>query len=172
MELGFDWILDSNRVWDSGFFELYSGLQSQRFRIPQAKFSWMTGTLTWGELSLGEVLRLLPFEPYFPIIFPFRVSKRKRLISHCTSSLQAKTNFQIQAKCHVIHTLLNLAPLSSSYAVKPPERRMELDWEHSVTHPVQSALLPLHRKSAQVHRGWERSGSGRGSISTTQGKEG
>ena len=87
----------------------------------------MPGTLTWGELSLGEVLRLLPFEPYFPIIFPFRASKRKRVISHCTPSLQVKTNFQIQAKYHVIHTSLNLAPLSSSYTVKPPERRMELD---------------------------------------------
>ena len=28
------WILDSNRQWDSGFLELYSGLQMLGFRIP------------------------------------------------------------------------------------------------------------------------------------------
>ena len=33
------WILDSNRLWDPGFLELFSGLQSQGFWIPQAKFS-------------------------------------------------------------------------------------------------------------------------------------
>ena len=33
------WILDSNRLWDSGFFELYSGFQSSGFRIPHANFS-------------------------------------------------------------------------------------------------------------------------------------
>ena len=35
------WIPDSNREWDSGFLELYSGLQSPGFRIPQAKISWI-----------------------------------------------------------------------------------------------------------------------------------
>ena len=33
------WILDCNRQWDSGFVELYSGFQSQGFRIPHAKVS-------------------------------------------------------------------------------------------------------------------------------------
>ena len=33
------WILDSNRSWDSGFFELYSGFQSLGFQIPRAKIS-------------------------------------------------------------------------------------------------------------------------------------
>jgi len=33
------WILDSNRLWDPGFLELFSGLQSPEFRIPQGKFS-------------------------------------------------------------------------------------------------------------------------------------
>ena len=30
------WILDSNRQWDSGFLELYSGFQRPGFRIPQS----------------------------------------------------------------------------------------------------------------------------------------
>ena len=33
------WIPDSNRQWDSGFLELYSGYQSPGFRIPLAKIS-------------------------------------------------------------------------------------------------------------------------------------
>ena len=33
------WILDSDRYWDSGFLELYSGYQSPGFQIPQAKIS-------------------------------------------------------------------------------------------------------------------------------------
>ena len=31
------WILDSNRLWDSGFLKLYSGFQSPGFRILQLK---------------------------------------------------------------------------------------------------------------------------------------
>ena len=32
------WILDSNRKWDSGFLELYSGFQRPGFSIPQEEF--------------------------------------------------------------------------------------------------------------------------------------
>ena len=74
----------------------------------------MPGTLTWGELSLGEVLRLLPFESYFPIIFPFRASKRNRVVSHCTSSLQAKTNFKykLNAMSFILYSIPLLTQLS------------------------------------------------------------
>ena len=34
-------ILDSNRYWDSGFLELYSGFQSPGFRVPRAKIVWI-----------------------------------------------------------------------------------------------------------------------------------
>ena len=33
------WIQDSNRLWDSGFLELFSGFQGPGFRIPRAKIS-------------------------------------------------------------------------------------------------------------------------------------
>ena len=32
------WILDSSRWWDSGFFELYSGLQRPGFQILRANY--------------------------------------------------------------------------------------------------------------------------------------
>ena len=32
------WILDSNRQWDSGILEMYSGFQSPGFRLPLANF--------------------------------------------------------------------------------------------------------------------------------------
>ena len=35
------WILDSNRLWDSRFFELYSGFQNPGLRIPHTKIPWI-----------------------------------------------------------------------------------------------------------------------------------
>ena len=59
------WILDSNLWWDSGFLELYTGVQSPGFQIPRAIFSpdsvfhaknfpgfWNPDFLTWGDFNI------------------------------------------------------------------------------------------------------------------------
>ena len=43
------WILASNRLWDSGFLELYSRFQSPGFLILPAKFSKILDSLSLGE---------------------------------------------------------------------------------------------------------------------------
>ena len=59
VEIGF-WIPDSNRLWDSGFLELYSGFHKQNFLgVQKQKFPGFqrqkfpripeSGFLTWGE---------------------------------------------------------------------------------------------------------------------------
>ena len=51
------------------------------------------------------------------------------------------------------------------------KRHVGLDRERSVTKSVQSAIILLHRKSAEIHGRRERAGGGRGSSPATQGEE-
>ena len=51
------WILDSNRNWDSGFLELYSGFQSQGFRIPWGKISRIPDTISKIFLGVGGMIQ-------------------------------------------------------------------------------------------------------------------
>ena len=46
------WIPDSNRWWDSGLLELFSGFKSPGFRILQAKFPGFQNPdfHTWGDM--------------------------------------------------------------------------------------------------------------------------
>ena len=56
------WNLDSgssSRWWDSGFPELYSGLQNPGFRLPQAKVPWILFRLITEMAAIKKILILL-----------------------------------------------------------------------------------------------------------------
>ena len=51
------WILDSNRKWDSGFLELYSGFQRAGFSIPQGKISQIPDSISKNFLGVGGMIQ-------------------------------------------------------------------------------------------------------------------
>ena len=51
------WILDSNRKWDCGFLELYSGFQRPVFSIPQGKILHIPDSISKNFLGVGGVIQ-------------------------------------------------------------------------------------------------------------------